>query len=136
MAGDLSYLDGRALVDVPTYDEIRAGARKALDHVVAVAQGPLAHRSPGSVRKMMVQRHNSQRACVGRPELTCCMRERPLVQAPDLMTPRPGRLARIYEIDLPRPRTIEMTFEPSFIETIQDVKHTVETGGRHTVEVE
>ena len=53
-----------------------------------------------------------------------------------VMTPRPGRLARIYEIDLPRPRTIEMTFEPEFIELIQDIKRTVETGGRHTVEVE
>ena len=53
-----------------------------------------------------------------------------------VMTPRPGRLARIYDIDLPRPRTIEMTFEPEFIELIQDIKRTVETGGRHTVEVE
>jgi NitT/TauT family transport system ATP-binding protein len=53
-----------------------------------------------------------------------------------VMTPRPGRLARIYEIELPRPRTIEMTFEPQFIEMIQDIKHTVESGGRHVVEVE
>ena len=53
-----------------------------------------------------------------------------------VMTPRPGRLARVYDIDLPRPRTIEMTFEPGFIELIQDIKRTVETGGRHTVEVE
>jgi NitT/TauT family transport system ATP-binding protein len=53
-----------------------------------------------------------------------------------VMTPRPGRLARIYDIDLPRPRTIEMTFEPGFIELIQDIKRTVETGGFHTIEVE
>ena len=53
-----------------------------------------------------------------------------------VMTPRPGRLAHIYKIDLPRPRTIEMTFEPGFIELIQDIKRTVEAGGRHTVEVE
>jgi NitT/TauT family transport system ATP-binding protein len=53
-----------------------------------------------------------------------------------VMTPRPGRLAHIYDIDLPRPRTIEMTFEPDFIELIQDIKRTVEAGGRHTVEVE
>jgi NitT/TauT family transport system ATP-binding protein len=53
-----------------------------------------------------------------------------------VMTPRPGRLAHVYEIDLPRPRTIEMTFEPDFIELIQDIKRTVESGGRHTVEVE
>ena len=53
-----------------------------------------------------------------------------------VMTPRPGRLARIYEIGLPRPRTVEMMFEPDFIELIQDIKRTVEAGGRHTVEVE
>ena len=53
-----------------------------------------------------------------------------------VMTPRPGRLARIFEIELPRPRTVEMTFEPDFIELIQEIKQVVETGGRHTVEVE
>ena len=53
-----------------------------------------------------------------------------------VMTPRPGRLARVFEVELPRPRTIEMTFEPSFIETIQEIKAVVESGGRHTVEVE
>jgi NitT/TauT family transport system ATP-binding protein len=52
-----------------------------------------------------------------------------------VMTPRPGRLARIYDIDLPRPRTIEMTFEPGFIALIQDIKRTVESGGGHTVEI-
>jgi len=53
-----------------------------------------------------------------------------------VMTPRPGRVAQIYDIDLPRPRTIEMTFEPSFIALIQEIKRAVETGGRQTVEVE
>ncbi len=53
-----------------------------------------------------------------------------------VMTPRPGRLAHIYDIDLPRPRTIDLTFQPSFIELIQDMKRTVETGGRALVEVE
>src|SRR4029079_18027180 len=46
-----------------------------------------------------------------------------------VMTRGPAGLARIYEIELPRPRTIEMTFEPGFIELIQDIKRTVETGG-------
>jgi NitT/TauT family transport system ATP-binding protein len=53
-----------------------------------------------------------------------------------VMTPRPGRLARIFEIELPRPRTIEMTFEPDFIALIQEIKRSVESGGRHLVEVE
>ena len=48
------------------------------------------------------------------------------------MTAAPGRLAHIFEIDLPRPRTIEMTFEPEFIGLIQEIKRTVETGGRRT----
>ena len=52
-----------------------------------------------------------------------------------VLTPQPGRLAHIYEIDLPRPRTVEMTFEPAFIELLQDMKRTVETGGRSTLEV-
>ena len=53
-----------------------------------------------------------------------------------VMTPRPGRLAHVYDIDLPRPRTIEMTFEPSFIQLIQEIKRTVEAGGHSSVEVE
>jgi NitT/TauT family transport system ATP-binding protein len=53
-----------------------------------------------------------------------------------VMTPRPGRVARVYDIDLPRPRTIDMTFQPGFISLIQEIKLTVESGGRHTVEVE
>jgi NitT/TauT family transport system ATP-binding protein len=53
-----------------------------------------------------------------------------------VMTSRPGRLARIYDIDLPRPRTIEMTFEPTFIGLIQEIKRTVEAGGPRTLEVE
>lgn len=51
-----------------------------------------------------------------------------------VLTPRPGRLAAIYEIDLPRPREIDMTFEPEFIEMVKDIKRTVETGAR-TLEV-
>jgi len=53
-----------------------------------------------------------------------------------VMTPRPGRVARVYDIDLPRPRTIEMTFEPSFIQLVQEIKVAVESGGRHLLEVE
>ena len=52
-----------------------------------------------------------------------------------VMSPRPGRVAQIFEIDLPRPRTIEMTFEPGFIAQIKEIKHAVEFGGRQAVEV-
>ncbi len=47
-----------------------------------------------------------------------------------VMTPRPGRLARIFDVDLPRPRTVAMTFEPSFIELIHEIKGVVERGAR------
>jgi len=53
-----------------------------------------------------------------------------------VMTPRPGRLARIFDIELPRPRTVDMIFEPEFIGLIQEIKRVVETGAGHTVEVE
>lgn len=45
-----------------------------------------------------------------------------------VLTPRPGRLAHIFPIDLPRPRTIEMTFEPAFIRSVIEIKQTIETG--------
>ncbi|MFN0153223.1 MAG: ABC transporter ATP-binding protein [Gaiella sp.] len=50
-----------------------------------------------------------------------------------VMTPRPGRLARVFDIDLPRPRTVAMTFEPDFIALIQEIKGAVEQGARPTV---
>ncbi len=45
-----------------------------------------------------------------------------------VLTPRPGRLAHIFPVDLPRPRTIEMTFEPDFIRSVIEIKRTIETG--------
>jgi NitT/TauT family transport system ATP-binding protein len=45
-----------------------------------------------------------------------------------VLTPRPGRLAHVFPIDLPRPRTIEMTFEPAFIHSVKEIKQTIETG--------
>jgi hypothetical protein len=37
-------------------------------------------------------------------------------------------LAHIFPVDLPRPRTIDMTFSPEFIEMILKVKATIERG--------
>src|SRR5690606_39867690 len=45
-----------------------------------------------------------------------------------VLTPRPGRLAHIFDIDLPRPRTIEETFSPHFIEMVLEIKDTITTG--------
>src|SRR5262249_20593187 len=48
-----------------------------------------------------------------------------------VMTPRPGRLAHIFPIDLPRPRTIAQTFSPDFIELVLEIKETI-ISGTHT----
>ncbi len=45
-----------------------------------------------------------------------------------VLSPRPGRLAHIFPIDLPRPRTIDQTFSPEFIQVILQVKQTITHG--------
>jgi NitT/TauT family transport system ATP-binding protein len=39
-----------------------------------------------------------------------------------VMTPRPGRLARVLEIDLPRPRTVEMEFDERFKKASEEIR--------------
>ncbi len=45
-----------------------------------------------------------------------------------VLTPRPGRVAHVFDINLPRPRTIEETYSPPFIEKIFEVKDTIIQG--------
>jgi NitT/TauT family transport system ATP-binding protein len=45
-----------------------------------------------------------------------------------VLTPRPGRVAHVFDIDLPRPRTIDETFSPPFIEKVLEIKDTIMTG--------
>ncbi len=45
-----------------------------------------------------------------------------------VLSPRPGRIAHIFPIDLPRPRTIDQTLEPPFIAKVQQIKATIERG--------
>ncbi|BCJ90922.1 ABC transporter ATP-binding protein [Terrihabitans soli] len=40
-----------------------------------------------------------------------------------VMTPRPGRLAGVVEVDLPRPRTTEIMREPRYSEIVFDIRH-------------
>ena len=42
-----------------------------------------------------------------------------------VMTPRPGRNSKIYDIDLPRPRPLSITTEPHFFELVGEIKQTI-----------
>lgn len=45
-----------------------------------------------------------------------------------VLSPRPGRLANIVEVDLPRPRAIDQTYAPEFTAQVLAVKHMIERG--------
>ena len=42
-----------------------------------------------------------------------------------VMTPRPGRIARVIDVDLPRPRTVDMEFDPRFKTHSDDVRNLI-----------
>jgi NitT/TauT family transport system ATP-binding protein len=44
------------------------------------------------------------------------------------MTPRPGRIARIVDIDLPRPRTIDMEFTETFKKYSDQIREVIYRG--------
>jgi NitT/TauT family transport system ATP-binding protein len=43
-----------------------------------------------------------------------------------VMSPRPGRLQQVFEIDLPRPRPLEVTTERHFIELVAEIKGSID----------
>ena len=45
-----------------------------------------------------------------------------------VMSARPGRIAEIYDIDIPRPRSIEIQTEPDFIKRVLEIKSRIEHG--------
>jgi len=47
-----------------------------------------------------------------------------------VMSARPGRIAEIVDVDLPRPRTFEMTAEPRFVKLTQHVRGELDLGGQ------
>jgi NitT/TauT family transport system ATP-binding protein len=47
-----------------------------------------------------------------------------------VMTPRPGRLARVLAIDLPRPRTVDLEFDARFKTYSEEVRSLIFTGRR------
>jgi NitT/TauT family transport system ATP-binding protein len=42
-----------------------------------------------------------------------------------VMTPRPGRIAKVLDVDLPRPRQLEITTTPAFQELVLEVRQTL-----------
>ena len=46
-----------------------------------------------------------------------------------VMSARPGRIADIYDVDIPRPRTIDIQTRPGFIERVLHVKSRIQHGG-------
>jgi NitT/TauT family transport system ATP-binding protein len=49
-----------------------------------------------------------------------------------VMSPRPGRLQRVFEIDLQRPRPLEFTTQRRFIELVGEIKASIDHGaGAH-----
>jgi NitT/TauT family transport system ATP-binding protein len=51
-----------------------------------------------------------------------------------VMSPRPGRITGVVEIDLPQPRTSGTREEPRFAELIRDVRRTLRAGGGFEVD--
>jgi NitT/TauT family transport system ATP-binding protein len=46
-----------------------------------------------------------------------------------VMSPRPGRITGVIDVDLPQPRTTRTREEPRFAELIRDVRRTLRAGG-------
>jgi NitT/TauT family transport system ATP-binding protein len=46
-----------------------------------------------------------------------------------VMSPRPGRIAGIVDVDLPQPRTAETREQPRFAELVRDVRRRLRAGG-------
>src|SRR3954451_1524311 len=39
-----------------------------------------------------------------------------------VMSARPGRIVAVHRIDLPRPRTLDLTYEPHFVECVHKIR--------------
>ncbi len=42
-----------------------------------------------------------------------------------VMSARPGRITSVHRMDLPRPRNLDMTFEPKFIEVVHGIRNQI-----------
>jgi NitT/TauT family transport system ATP-binding protein len=54
-----------------------------------------------------------------------------------VMSPRPGRLSRIFPIDFERPRQLDLVTKPHFIELLVEIKRSIDhSGGKGTTAVD
>ena len=42
-----------------------------------------------------------------------------------VMSARPGRILATHRINLPRPRTLDMTYEPEFVAILQEIRREI-----------
>lgn len=54
-----------------------------------------------------------------------------LAQTVHVMCSRPGRILKTSAVDIPRPRTLESTFEPAFVGLVHDLRHHISLGKKH-----
>jgi NitT/TauT family transport system ATP-binding protein len=54
-----------------------------------------------------------------------------LAQTVHVMSARPGRILKTSAIGIPRPRTLECTFEPGFVDLVHDLRHHISLGKQH-----
>jgi NitT/TauT family transport system ATP-binding protein len=51
-----------------------------------------------------------------------------LAQTVHVMSARPGRILKSQDIKIARPRTLDSTFEPHFVDLVQDLRHHISLG--------
>ena len=54
-----------------------------------------------------------------------------LAETVHVMSSRPGRIVKTSSIDIARPRTLESTFQPDFIDLVHDLRHHISLGKQH-----
>jgi NitT/TauT family transport system ATP-binding protein len=54
-----------------------------------------------------------------------------LAETVHVMSSRPGRFVKTSSVGIPRPRTLESTFQPDFIDLVHDLRHHIGLGKQH-----
>jgi NitT/TauT family transport system ATP-binding protein len=54
-----------------------------------------------------------------------------LAETVHVMSSRPGRFVKTSSVGIPRPRTLETTFQPDFIDLVHDLRHHIGLGKQH-----